>query len=598
MENPGRHRRGVDVDIPWYESRRRATRRPGWLLPGAAAGGVGLLVVAALAAGTLLPAQVPGRSGCDGPRTVATVAAAPDHAPVLRRLAAEWSLDQPRVGDACAEVEVVAAQSAEVAATLGTPGAEVRPDAWAPESAVWSALAATRPEAAAALPSTGIGLAVTPVVIAVPRDRAAALGWPSRPVSWRALLGGMREDPTWGRYGHRAWGRFLLGMTDPTRSTAGLHTLLAISDADADGVVAPEEISSALLLERSVAVHAPETEQLLARTGGATGLSAFPATEQAVLAHNAEAEAPGGRQLVPLYPAEGMADANHPFFVLRGSWVTPERQQVVRDFADFALGAAGREAYARAGFRDRDKSAQAMPAAAADARAVARTYPTRALPAAAQAAQALVRWRALRSPAKLLAVIDTSGSMAEQAPGAAASKLAVFQQAAVQAVRLFNVRSQIGLWEFSSRLSGPVDHRELVPARPLGTPVGPATQRDAVMAAIGSMRSVGGTGLYDTIDAGYRQAQRGWRKDQQNVLMVMTDGKNEDRAGLSLSELVRRLRQARDPARPVTVILIAYGRDADVGSLTQAATAAGGRTYVARDPADIGKVFLAAMVNR
>lgn len=121
MVNPGRHRQHLDVDVPWYESRRRASRRPGWLLPGAAAAGVGLLVVAALAAGTLLPAQVAGRSGCAGPRLVATVAASPDHAPVLRRIAAEWSLDQPRVGESCAEVDVVAAPSATVAATLGTP---------------------------------------------------------------------------------------------------------------------------------------------------------------------------------------------------------------------------------------------------------------------------------------------------------------------------------------------------------------------------------------------------------------------------------------------------------------------------------------------
>ena len=137
-----------------------------------------------------------------------------------------------------------------------------------------------------------------------------------------------------------------------------------------------------------------------------------------------------------------------------------------------------------------------------------------------------------------------------------------------------------------------------MPARPLGTPVGRATQRDAVIAAVDGMHSVGGTGLYDTIDAAYRETLRTWRKDQQNVLMVMTDGKNEDADGLSLAELGRSLRKLRDRARPVTVILIAYGRDADVPALDQAAAAAGGRTYVARDPADIGKVFLAAMVNR
>jgi Mg-chelatase subunit ChlD len=89
-----------------------------------------------------------------------------------------------------------------------------------------------------------------------------------------------------------------------------------------------------------------------------------------------------------------------------------------------------------------------------------------------------------------------------------------------------------------------------------------------------------------------------WRKDQQNILVVMTDGKNEDIAGLSLAELVRRLKASRKAARPVTVILIAYGSDADVPPLSKAAGATGGRTYVALRPTDIGKVFLAAMVNR
>jgi Mg-chelatase subunit ChlD len=112
------------------------------------------------------------------------------------------------------------------------------------------------------------------------------------------------------------------------------------------------------------------------------------------------------------------------------------------------------------------------------------------------------------------------------------------------------------------------------------------------------MRPVGNTGLYDTIDAGYREVQRTWRADQQNILVVMTDGKNEDIAGLSLPQLVSSLRAHLNPKRPITVILIAYGADADVASLNQAAVAARGRTYWAQNPADIGKVFLAAMVNR
>jgi Ca-activated chloride channel family protein len=582
-------------DVPWYESRRMVRSRPGWLGPVTfGTGGILLIVGAVLLGGSFFPARLPGHTGCTGPRATATVAAASDHAAVLRRIAAEWSLTEPRIGAACASVTVLGVESATLASTLGTSAPGARPDAWAPESGVWAGLALSRPEAAAALPRTGPALAVTPVVIAVPRERAAALGWPRQKLSWRSVLGALSRDPTWGPYGHRDWGRFVLGMSDPTRSTVALHTLLAVADADSDGVVGPEEITNELALERSVGVYATDA-RLAERTGGSGPVSAFPATEQQVLAHNAGGEA---GQLVPVYPADGIADATHPFLMLHGSWVSTQRAQLVQAFSDFALGGAGRGAYARAGFRSPDRSAAGIPPATASAGTVATSYRTRPLPAAAQTAQALVRWRALRRPANVLAAIDTSGSMAELAPGQSVTKLAVFQQAAAQAVRLFNARSRLGLWEFSALLDGPRDYRQLVPARPLGTQVGPVDQRTLIIGAADRMAAVGNTGLYDTIDAAYREVQRSWRADQQNILVVMTDGKNEDIAGLSLPQLVSSLRAHADPKRPITAILIAYGADADVGSLNQAAAAVHGRTYWAQNPADIGKVFLAAMVNR
>ena len=587
----GRHREDAAEEVPWYESRRAVRRRPVRFGPAVLGTGGILLVVGAVLVGvSFFPARLAGHTGCTGPRASATVAAAPDQAPVLRRLAAEWSLTEPRVGAACASVTVVGARSATVASTLGTAAPGGRPDVWAPESGVWAGLAASRPEAAAALPKAGPSLATTPVVIAVARERAAALGWPSQRLSWRAVLGAMTKDPTWRAYGHPAWGRFVLGMSDPTRSTAALHTLLAVADGNRDGAVSPAEVANELVLERSVGLYGTEA-QLADRTGGKGPVSAFPATEQAVLAHDAGGEVD---QLVPVYPTDGIAAADHPFLLLRGSWVSAQQAQVAQAFADFARGPAGRAAYGRAGFRSPDRAA--IPAAGTGT--VAAAYRTRALLAGAQTAQALVRWRALRRPANVLAAIDTSGSMAEQAPGLPVTKLAVFQKAAAQAVTLFNARSRLGLWEFSSLLDGPRDYKQLVPARPLAARVGRVDQRALIIGTTARMHAVGNTGLYDTIDAGYRAVLRSWRSDQQNILVVMTDGKNEDRSGLSLAQLVSSLRAHVDPKRPVTVILIAYGSDADVVSLGQAAAAVRGRTYWARNPADIGKVFLAAMVNR
>ena len=164
----------------------------------------------------------------------------------------------------------------------------------------------------------------TPVVIAVPRERAAALGWPKQRLTWRAVLAAMTEDPTWRAYGHPTWGRFVIGMSDPTRSTAALHTLLAVADGNRDGAVSQAEVTNELVLERSVGLYGTDA-QLADRTGGKGPVSAFPATEQAVLAHDAGGEV---NQLVPVYPADGIAEADHPFLLLRGSWVTAPKARI------------------------------------------------------------------------------------------------------------------------------------------------------------------------------------------------------------------------------------------------------------------------------
>ena len=481
-----------------------------------------------------------------------------------------------------------------MAATLGEESTQ--PDVWVPDSTAWPSLAVQRPEAAAALPKAAApSIATSPIVLAMPRDRAAALGWPQKPVSLTRLLAGLRKDPTWKQYGHPRWGPVVIGMGDVTKSTADLHALLAVTDSNRNGKVDAPEIQNELLLERSVGKHVGSTGELFKLVAGGAPISAFPATEQQVLAYNTTAES---RPLVPVHPAEGIAGASYPYIVLDGEWGTAQAKSVATAFLAYLQSPDGRSAFAREGFRDPKRQATGI-TAAADPSLVPATYPTRALLAPTQAAGALVRWRALRRPANVLAAIDTSGSMSDGAPGTGTTKLAVFQKAAVQAVSLFNARSRLGVWEFSARLTPTTDYRAVVPPRPLGQQLAPGvTQRQAIFGAVSRMRPIGGTGLYDTIDAGYREMTRIWRKDQQNILVVMTDGKNEDRVGLALPQLIQRLKDTRDAKKPVTVILFAYGADADVPALTQAARATGGRLYVVRQPADIGKAFLAAMVNR
>jgi uncharacterized protein YegL len=82
-------------------------------------------------------------------------------------------------------------------------------------------------------------------------------------------------------------------------------------------------------------------------------------------------------------------------------------------------------------------------------------------------------------------------------------------------------------------------------------------------------------------------------------VVLLTDGRNEDDpVGIDLESLLTTLQTEVDPARPVPVITIGMGPEADLKALTQISEVTGAKAYLAEDPADIEQVFLDAMVER
>jgi Ca-activated chloride channel homolog len=82
-------------------------------------------------------------------------------------------------------------------------------------------------------------------------------------------------------------------------------------------------------------------------------------------------------------------------------------------------------------------------------------------------------------------------------------------------------------------------------------------------------------------------------------VVLLTDGRNEDDPdGIDLESLLTTLRAEVDPARPIPVITIGMGPDADMDVLTQISEATGAEAYQAVNPFDIQQVFLDAMVDR
>jgi secreted protein with Ig-like and vWFA domain len=149
----------------------------------------------------------------------------------------------------------------------------------------------------------------------------------------------------------------------------------------------------------------------------------------------------------------------------------------------------------------------------------------------------------------------------------------------------------VGLWTFSTQLDGGNDWKQLVPIGPL------SSQRQDLQAATAGIQPKpnGGTGLYNTVLAAYKNVQAGWDPGRVNSIVLMTDGKNEDAPGLTLDGLVEELKKAADPARPIEVIAIGIGDQVSQAELQRITDTTGGATFLAPDPAKIGEIFLQAV---
>jgi Ca-activated chloride channel homolog len=582
---------------PGVRSHRRRARRRRAILACAA---VATVVILLGAAGTFAYRSLT-KERCTGAVT-ARIIASETTAPILRGLVPGWAATTPKVGETCAAVDIQARDAAVMAQALGTDWDESSsgppPDVWAPDSTAWVRRASTAAVAERMMPDLQPSLARTPAVIAMPKPMAEALGWPTGDLSWQDLLTKIAADPAgWGRYGRQDWGAFRFAMTDPLKSTAGLLSLMAILDGNDDGDVDTEERQTVYKLKQLRAVYTETTGQITAELTRADSdgsdaalryVSAFPALEQDVLTYNATNPTV---PLVAVYPSNGSADADHPFLVLDAPWADPRKQAAAKAFLAYARGPAGKQAFLDAGFRDANRVAgRPLHSAAFSPRL--KTVP-RAVLLPESVKQSMDTWTALTRPTNVLLVMDISGSMKEQVPGTGKTRLRLAQEAARGAVQLFDGDVTAGLWVFSSRQQGNADHRVVVPLGKV------SERRDQLVAEIDRLAAVGDTGLYDTAAAAQQAVVDAFQPGATNLVVLMTDGKNDDpTGGLSLDGLRARLDANAKSDKRVPVVTVGYGNDADFAALREIARISGGNLYTSKTAFDINQVLLTAIFGR
>jgi hypothetical protein len=502
---------------------------------------------------TQLSGGLPGSAGtapvsCTGPARVVDVVVAPEVRKAVTVVVA--GLNQiDATAQLCRRTRVTVEAPGQVAARLRAGGP--RPDVWVPDSTLW----VSRAGAAGAHPvGQQPSVASTPVAFAVPAGQAdSGLG----ALVARSAGGGVR-----------------LGLPHPDQSAVTAGALLALEATAGKGSADAHAALAATLSHTDPALDG-DPASLLDQVARAHDPVAVAVTEQAVTLHNESANLDA--QVAMVRPPTGG-------FVLDFPVVAMSRDRQVVGAALRLLTAL----HAPRGQQLLQDSGLEPPASAVP------------MPPSRTIEEAVRSYFSITRGARMLAVFDVSGSMGEQVPGAGgATRMDLARQAAAGAMPLLPRGSEVGLWEFATNLVGRSDHRELLPVGPLDGPNGDDRRAALALSVAGLQQIVdGGTGLYDTTLAAVRAVRRGWDPDRVNSVVLLTDGRNDDADGIDLATLLAQLRAEDDPQRPVPVISLVYGPDADAPALRAISEATGGATYVARDPRDVGKIMLDAFGRR
>ncbi|MCE7010738.1 substrate-binding and VWA domain-containing protein [Kibdelosporangium philippinense] len=463
--------------------------------------------------------------------TTLRIVAAPDIAPALTTVSQQDT-------EKCFKVETVAAQSGQAMESL----AVTKPDVWVPESSLWLQRAQER--GSWSLPVTGTSVASSPIVVGLTETAARKYGWPDKKPTWPDIF---RGDPA-------------IGFLDPAVDPVGLAALVGTGELTKK---APDPAGAYALALRKLTKHTVQEPSAIfdpALEGAVT-------SEVSLKAHN----------LVGAYADPAIPSLDYPYVVLPGT--SDAQRAIAQQFLAKVLQQA--PILTAAGFRPPNGTP------GPDQPVVAPVN----LPDDPD--KLLNEWAAANRSSRMQVLLDVSGSMAAAVPKAKADRMTLTIKAAELGLGLFKKTTKIGLWRFSTNLDGDKDYQELLPVKPVGEHLA----SNDTLAKLRAVKAISGgaTGLYDSVLAAYRSARQNWEPGRINLVVVLTDGKNEDRKGISRQELLAELVKLQDPKRPLQIIGIGIGPDIDPAELREITRATGGDAFPTPDPTKIVDTFYAAL---
>jgi Ca-activated chloride channel family protein len=291
--------------------------------------------------------------------------------------------------------------------------------------------------------------------------------------------------------------------------------------------------------------------------------------------------------MIAVYPSEGTVEFDHPYLTLASA--SDDQRTAAQDFYAFLLDGPQQQRFIDSGFRsltDRTrptaKLAETVGGSTSDRQRLVQLPEPRMLNAIQDA------WDATRKSARVLLVLDVSGSMNEDADDkipTLGSKLEVLKPAAKRGLELLGNQDQVGIWTFDDVVE------EVLPISPV------AEVRPRLNGIIDGLTAKGDTALYEATLSAQRKLASKIEHDRINAVVLLTDGQNhppDAPGGAALPGQVA----AENQETPVRIFTISYGANADKKFLAKIADVTKARYYdEATDPKNIDEVMVSVFSN-
>lgn len=486
-----------------------------------------------------------------------------------------------------ATILIEATPMGSIESVNGIISGELKPVVWSPASSVYIPVANAewRRNHADDLVTGNIkDLVLSPVVIAMWKPMAEALGWPSKPLGWADIAALATSPEGWAAYGYPEWGNFKFGHTHPNYSNSGIVSIIAEAYSGANK---QRDLTLADLQNESLKAFMTDVEKSVIHYGTSTGffaermfergpsyLSAAVLYENLIVAQENKRINGTSSQLpvVAIYPKEGTFWSNHPYAILNAPWVTTEQKEAAQDFQNFLLDRPQQLKAIELGFRPADPSIPlTSPLDAQHGVDTSQPQTVLEIPSSDVIAGVQDLWREVKKPVDLVVVMDTSGSMQ-------GDKIASARNSLMQFINLLDERDRLEVIVFNS------DIITLTELSPVGE------KRQQVLNRVSGIVEGGGTRLYDTIQEAYQSLENKGDESHIRSIVVLSDGQDTE-SSMSIDDVINQIGATGEEAgSSIKLFTIAFGDDADKDILKQIAESTGGKQYDS-NPETINKVY-------